>query len=85
MGRPLEMSGSLGELAEVLGGRYKLADAVGVAKRSVSRWETGELVPTRPTRLLLAQLALAHGIEPPFETAALCPRPTWLDADEDDD
>lgn len=86
MGRPLEMRGPLGELAEALGGRRSLAEAIGVAERSVSRWAAGDLVPPRPTRLLLAQLALANRIEPPYSTDVTCPRPAWLDdRDEDDD
>lgn len=90
MGRPVLMRGPLGQLAERLGSRIKLADAIGVAPRSIGRWADGSSKPPRPTRKALAALALAHGIEPPYETGPECPRPAWLDevvegADDDEE
>lgn len=85
MGRPLEMRGPLGELAEAVGGRKKLAEEVGVDERSVARWAIGQVVPPQPTRKLLAALARLHDLEPPYGVGAECPRPAWLDEAEEDD
>jgi hypothetical protein len=83
MGRPIGLRGPLRALADILGGVDRLADEVGVRSRTIHRWGVGLLVPRRPTRLTLAALARLHGIEPPFDTGPVCPRPAWLDLDDE--
>ncbi len=83
-GRPLELRGPLRQLAEVFGSRTKLAEQIGVNERTIHRWSIGAVVPSQPTRMMLAALARAHGLEPPFGTGPECPRPAWLDATDDD-
>lgn len=80
------LRGPFRELAVILGSLKNLADAIGVLPRQVRRWTTGEQVPERPMRILLGALAKEHGVDPPYETTPVCPRPAWLDeaADEDD-
>lgn len=68
-----------------MGGRLKLAEALGVSKGTINRYSNGEIVPRKPTRVVLALLAKQHGTEPPYSTEDPCPRPAWLDAPEDDD
>jgi len=85
MGRPLEMSGPIGDLAEALGGRQKLADAMGVGRRTLSRYSTGELFPSWTTRILFSVLALQYGTEPPYATTKEAPRPAWFDDLKDDE
>lgn len=66
MGRPSELSGGLGELAEAMGGIEALARACGVTARTIQRWDTGERNPTQPARLVLEMLARRHRVKSPF-------------------
>lgn len=75
----LKLRGPLRELSERLGGIAKLAAEIGVDERSVRRWSALVVLPPKPTRLALAALARAHGIEPPFAVTDVCSRPAWAD------
>ncbi len=83
-GRPLGLRGPLRELAEALGGRRKLAEAIGVNEKQIYRWSEGIVVPSCPTRKVLAALAGLHEIEPPYGIERECARPAWLDEDPDE-
>jgi hypothetical protein len=61
MGRPIELEGSLGELARAAGGTARLGELVGVEARTIQRWGNGGTVP-RTTRLLLARLGAEYGL-----------------------
>ena len=65
MGKPIG-EGPLKPLAEQMGGMGKLAEAMGVHFRSVTKWNIGERVPEAPARRMLALLASQHGLPPPF-------------------
>ncbi len=65
-GRPIELTGPLGELAERMGGVNQLADAIGVTPRAIQRWHNGERQPSKTTCRLLAIIAKQHKVKPPF-------------------
>jgi hypothetical protein len=66
MGRPIELEGPLGDLAERVGGVKLLAEQVGVTARSIQRYASGEIFPPAPMRKVLAVLASVYGLPPPY-------------------
>lgn len=77
MGRPIELTGPLGELAECIGTVELLAKSVGVTARTLRRYHRGEQNPPMPVRLVLHALARTHKVEPPFSIVDLS-APKWL-------
>jgi len=79
MGRPLGLRGPLRALAEIAGGRSNLAKLLGVSTQLINYWSRGEAIPSQKRRIQLAEMARAHGLEPPYATTKFCPRPDWLE------
>ena len=70
IGKPIQLSGPMAELAHHFGSVTALAEALGVTLRTIQRWDNGDLNPRAPARKLMAVIAKARRLEPPFPTEA---------------
>lgn len=64
-GRPPAISGPLRKLVDAAGGVGKLARLIGVNASTIRRWDSSP-PSSRAWRLLVAQLALALRVQPPW-------------------
>ena len=63
MGRPSNISGSIAELANKMGGVRELAAQVSVDPRTVRYWASKSRNPSGPAKRLLLLLGEIHGVE----------------------
>ncbi len=66
VGKPIQMTGPVADIAKAVGGVDKLAELVGVDRRTVGRWADGSRSPSGPAKKILGQVAAKHGLPPPF-------------------
>jgi hypothetical protein len=65
-GSDVAIEGPLGDLARAMGGVDKLIAELGVSRRTINYWATGDRKPQGPAKKLLATLAERHGTPNPF-------------------
>ena len=63
-GRPLTLREPYGTLARSMGGLGKLAEALGVAPRTIRDWSNGRTSPQGPSLILLNQHLTKRKLDP---------------------
>ncbi len=61
-GRPSTLTGSIAELATIVGGIQALASQLDVNVRTIRYWANNGRTPSGPARKLLEHIAAVHGI-----------------------
>jgi transcriptional regulator with XRE-family HTH domain len=61
-GRPTVLTGTLLALSRAVGGIPQLASALGVAHKTLLRWEHGESPASVESRIRIRALAIQHGV-----------------------
>ena len=63
-GRPITMSGPLGDLARAMGGLKALGRAIHASPRTIRAWAAKGRIPFGPAEMLIAALCRNHNIQP---------------------
>ena len=61
-GRPINISGPIGELASKIGGVETLASHMDVSERTIRHWASKTRNPSGPSRKILMQLAESYSV-----------------------